>query len=89
MFALWVEEKRDVIDHILACVIAGFIRSVWDAFASEQVEEAIAHSIVLAAQIVLFRQGICEPVAIQAEGGAGITNTCADVSCNQSVMPGS
>jgi hypothetical protein len=41
VFALWVVEKLDVIEHVAAGFFAGFILSAPDAFALEQVEEAL------------------------------------------------
>ena len=64
MFALRVVEELDVIEHVLAGFLAGFVFPAADAFAFEQVEEAFHHSVVPAVsaaahtgdQIVLFEE---------------------------------
>ena len=64
MFALRVVEELDVVEHVLAGFFSGFVFSATDAFAFEQVEEALHHRIVPAVpaaahawdQIVLLKE---------------------------------
>ncbi len=46
MFALRVVEELDVVEHVVAGFFAGSILSAADAFAFEQVEEALRHRII-------------------------------------------
>jgi len=46
VFALWVVEKLDVVEHVLTGFGARFILSASDAFAFEQVEEAFRYRII-------------------------------------------
>jgi hypothetical protein len=45
VFAFWVVEHFDVVEYILASIIAGSIDLPADAFAFEEVEEAFGDSI--------------------------------------------
>jgi hypothetical protein len=48
VLAFWVLEHLDVLEHVLPCGIAGQVCAAADAFALEELEEALRDSIVVA-----------------------------------------
>ncbi len=68
MLALRVVEHLDIIEDVLSCVVSGFVGSASDAFALQEVEEALGDRVVVTVspaahavfEIVLFQE--CSPV---------------------------
>ena len=47
MFAPGIIEHLDVVEHVVPCVLSGFVRPATNAFAFEQVEETFRDSVIM------------------------------------------